>query len=700
MPDGKLLVKVWEPDSDRNKVRLFDPDLGKVLWEQVSPVQRHDWIESSAFSPDGRWCLETGAGTWICVWETQTGQPVVKLPPPPGIPVWAWTPDSRAIAVPQAAKITTFELPSGKPLFERPLIQHEGGEVQVAAISPDGRSVAVGLPDKTYVCDLTDAASAPASVPLGRVHDIPGLDEILWSPSGKKIAIAGGSQLTIRSSDLQTRYATFDEPAPGMYMHPSAWSADEKQLAIGTFSGGVLVYTEGQDELDMFEGPAGSAHFPVWSPGQDQLATNGLDGKVYFWDIASKKMTRSVDARTGYLGSSLVSTPRRPTAPVWSPDGKFLAVFSVGEQYNEASVTMVEVASGEVYAMPLENRSVGGNEIVFSPDSRVLAAAFTDPGVVLWNTANKTRITNFPDGAHASWRVEFSADSERLFALIYDLAPVRVSEFGIEFRRLLRTSQGPIGYCRNWDWNRAADIGIRTDSRSDGNNARRIHAVSLWRLSSGAPLGTIAFLRDTVLYVNAEGHYSSSRPIDDDLVYQVQTDKGQESLTPAEFAQQYGWQNDPSRVVLAPAAPGVHPTDTSARTTDTANASRETPSQPPKATPVPLVIPPERPATEIGQPLSSEALVQQPARIPGVRGWTIETRGPRLGSYVTSILKVSPDGTMLASGGMDGSVRLWEMATGRLVRVLVGANDYISTMAWSPDGKTLAACAGNQVSLW
>ncbi|MBM4094990.1 MAG: hypothetical protein FJ276_37105, partial [Planctomycetes bacterium] len=50
MPDGKLLVKVWEPDSDRNKVRLFDPDLGKVLWEQVSPVQRHDWIESSAFS--------------------------------------------------------------------------------------------------------------------------------------------------------------------------------------------------------------------------------------------------------------------------------------------------------------------------------------------------------------------------------------------------------------------------------------------------------------------------------------------------------------------------------------------------------------------------------------------------------------------------------------------------------------------------
>jgi hypothetical protein len=71
-------------------------------------------------------------------------------------------------------------------------------------------------------------------------------------------------------------------------------------------------------------------------------------------------------------------------------------------------------------------------------------------------------------------------------------------------------------------------------------------------LSSGASLGTITFVNDAVLYVSGEGHYRSSSPIDKDLVYLVQTEKGQETLTPDEFAQRFGWRNDPSQVRLAP----------------------------------------------------------------------------------------------------------------------------------------------------
>jgi hypothetical protein len=39
------------------------------------------------------------------------------------------------------------------------------------------------------------------------------------------------------------------------------------------------------------------------------------------------------------------------------------------------------------------------------------------------------------------------------------------------------------------------------------------------------------------------------------IVYVVLTDDDrQETLTPQEFAEQYGWQNDPERVQLLPAA--------------------------------------------------------------------------------------------------------------------------------------------------
>jgi len=54
--------------------------------------------------------------------------------------------------------------------------------------------------------------------------------------------------------------------------------------------------------------------------------------------------------------------------------------------------------------------------------------------------------------------------------------------------------------------------------------------------------------------MSADGHYSGKEGVLQDLVYVVQTDSGQATLTPEEFAAQYGWKNDPSQVHLtAPA---------------------------------------------------------------------------------------------------------------------------------------------------
>jgi eukaryotic-like serine/threonine-protein kinase len=62
----------------------------------------------------------------------------------------------------------------------------------------------------------------------------------------------------------------------------------------------------------------------------------------------------------------------------------------------------------------------------------------------------------------------------------------------------------------------------------------------------------------------------------------------------------------------------------------------------------------------------------------------------------------SPDGKMLAQGGHDKNVTLWELATG-LMRIHHGRRGRISCIAFSPDGKTLAsAAAGNDaaIELW
>lgn len=55
-------------------------------------------------------------------------------------------------------------------------------------------------------------------------------------------------------------------------------------------------------------------------------------------------------------------------------------------------------------------------------------------------------------------------------------------------------------------------------------------------------------------------------------------------------------------------------------------------------------------------------------------------------SQAVETVAFSPDTQLLASGGADGSIKLWDLKSGATLRTLLGYADAVYSVAFSPDG--------------
>ena len=88
------------------------------------------------------------------------------------------------------------------------------------------------------------------------------------------------------------------------------------------------------------------------------------------------------------------------------------------------------------------------------------------------------------------------------------------------------------------------------------------------------------------------------------------------------------------------------------------------------------------------RPQNTQVILQRLDRIKQINYTKISLAQTLTGhSYCVNSVAFSPEGQVLASGSNDGTIKLWEVKTGRLINTLTGHSDLVISVAFSPEGQ-------------
>lgn len=160
---------------------------------------------------------------------------------------------------------------------------------------------------------------------------------------------------------------------------------------------------------------------------------------------------------------------------------------------------------------------------------------------VVWlnsETLNTVKVVPLPQFAS---RCRWAPDGKHLVVHDYPANTYRVVDalLGSKKRDLLSVASPQ---SLQWSGNGKHLAGVENDS-----------VISVWDVDRAQKLFVVwAGPGEELLVLSPEGHYRGGPDSENELVYVVQTDQGQETFTPAEFSKHFNWKNDPDKVLVKP----------------------------------------------------------------------------------------------------------------------------------------------------
>ena len=471
--DGSRLAVVMASESDLLSVRVRDATslaaAGPPVWPDGfagAYVGSYYQTPGFALTPDGRSVVIPSDADELVWWNVRSGTPTRRVKIGAGHHALALSPDARTIAVGVERGIQLVDTKSGAVRTASGAL---GGAATWLLFSPDGETVASTGLDGTVA--LWDAGSATLSETL-RGHSR-AVQQPAFSPDGGTLYTVSHDGTAI-AWDIEGerglgRHFTFThertaDPS-GFDGHPGSFSPDGRLLALGLNGEGIRLW----DAAGL--APAGPPLLEtggeVWalafSPDGRKLAAVTVQGQATLWDVESRSLVWGpfAVARGAVVGVSI------------SADGKMLA--TAGPD----GVTLWNMASGDLL-YTIGDVGVPAGDVVFSRAGSTLAFVHEHGGAAeVWDVAERSRIAKLPVGTDfLYYAIALSPDGRAVATGALDDPLVRV--WDVHTQKLIRElDQGSAG-------------SLTLDFSADGRTLAVSGfepVASLWDVGTGVRIG-------------------------------------------------------------------------------------------------------------------------------------------------------------------------------------------------------------------